>query len=30
MKLVYDVNERPPIQKNLVYAFQQVLAIMDR
>ncbi|MBO5569900.1 MAG: uracil-xanthine permease [Clostridia bacterium] len=28
MKLVYDVNERPPIQKNLVYAFQQVLAIM--
>ena len=28
MKLVYDVNERPPIQKNLVFAFQQVLAIM--
>ena len=28
MKLVYDVNERPPIRKNLVYAFQQVLAIM--
>lgn len=28
MKLVYDVNERPPFKKNLVYAFQQVLAIM--
>ena len=28
MKLVYDVNQTPPIQKNLVYAFQQVLAIM--
>lgn len=28
MKLVYDVNQNPPIRKNLVYAFQQVLAIM--
>ena len=28
MKLVYDVNERPPFRKNLIYAFQQVLAIM--
>ena len=28
MKLVYNVNEKPPIRKNLVYAFQQLLAIM--
>ena len=28
MKLVYDVNQKPPIRKNLVFAFQQVLAIM--
>ena len=28
MKLVFDVNDRPPFKKNLVYAFQQVLAIM--
>ena len=28
MKLVYDVNEGPPFRKNLIYAFQQVLAIM--
>lgn len=28
MKLVYDVNQKPPIKQNLVYAFQQVLAIM--
>ncbi len=28
MKLVYDVNQKPPIRQNLVYAFQQVLAIM--
>ena len=28
MKLVYDVNQRPPLKKNLVYAFQQLLAIM--
>ena len=28
MKLVYDVNQRPPLNKNLVYAFQQLLAIM--
>ena len=28
MKLVYQVHEKPPISKNIVYAFQQVLAIM--
>ena len=28
MKLVYGVNDKPPIRKNLVYAFQQLLAIM--
>ena len=28
MKLVYDVNQQPPLRKNLVYAFQQLLAIM--
>jgi len=28
MKLVYNINEKPPIKKNLVFAFQQVLAIM--
>ena len=28
MKLVYDINQKPPLKKNLVYAFQQVLAIM--
>ena len=28
MKLVYGVNDKPPIKKNLVYAFQQLLAIM--
>ena len=28
MKLVYNVNEKPPIKKNLVYAFQQLLAII--
>ncbi len=28
MKLVYDINDRPPLRKNLVYALQQVLAIM--
>ena len=28
MKLVYNTNDKPPIRKNLVYAFQQVLAIM--
>ncbi len=28
MKLTYQVNERPPFGKNLVYAFQQLLAIM--
>ncbi|MBR4538897.1 MAG: uracil-xanthine permease [Clostridia bacterium] len=28
MKLVYDVADKPPIRKNLIYAFQQLLAIM--
>ena len=28
MKLVYDIAEKPPIRKNLIYAFQQLLAIM--
>ena len=28
MKLVYQVNERPKLSKNILYAFQQVLAIM--
>ena len=28
MKLVYGVNDKPPLKKNLVYAFQQLLAIM--
>jgi uracil permease len=28
MKLVYDVDERPPFGKNLIYAFQQLLAII--
>ncbi|MBR0320157.1 MAG: uracil-xanthine permease, partial [Clostridia bacterium] len=28
MKLVYDVQDRPPIKQNLIYAFQQLLAIM--
>jgi len=28
MKLVYNVHEKPPVQKNLVFAFQQLLAIM--
>ena len=28
MKLVYGINDKPPIRKNLVYAFQQLLAIM--
>ncbi len=28
MQLVYDVNDRPPLKKNLVYALQQLLAIM--
>ena len=28
MKLVYGINDKPPIKKNLVYAFQQLLAIM--
>ena len=28
MKMIYDVNQKPPLAKNLIYAFQQVLAIM--
>ena len=28
MKLIYDVNQNPPLKKNLIYAFQQLLAIM--
>ena len=28
MKLIYNVNEKPKFSKNLIYAFQQVLAIM--
>ena len=28
MKLVYDIADKPPIKKNLIYAFQQLLAIM--
>ena len=28
MKLVYGVNDKPPLKKNLLYAFQQLLAIM--
>ncbi|MGN0363814.1 MAG: uracil-xanthine permease family protein [Bilifractor sp.] len=28
MKLVYDVEERPPFRKNVIYAFQQLLAII--
>lgn len=28
MKLVYQMNEKPPFGKNLVYAFQQLLAII--
>lgn len=28
MKLVYDIHDRPPFAKNLVYAFQQLLAII--
>ncbi len=28
MKLVYNVSDKPPLQKNLVYALQQLLAIM--
>ena len=28
MKLVYDVHGRPPFAKNLLYAFQQLLAVI--
>ncbi len=28
MKLVYDINDRPPLKQNLIFALQQLLAIM--
>ncbi len=28
MKLVYKIDQNPPLRKNLIYAFQQLLAIM--
>ena len=28
MKLVYDIHDKPPIKKNLIFALQQLLAIM--
>ena len=28
MKLVYDVHQTPPLKKNLIFALQQLLAIM--
>ena len=28
MKLVYDIHQNPPLKKNLIYALQQLLAIM--
>ena len=28
MKLVYDVQDKPPFKKTLVFAFQQMIAIM--
>ena len=28
MKLVYGINDTPPVKKNLIYALQQLLAIM--
>ena len=28
MKLVYDIADKPPIKKNLIFALQQLLAIM--
>ena len=28
MKLVYDISQKPPLKKNLIYALQQLLAIM--
>lgn len=28
MKLIYDVNEKPPVKENLLFAFQQMIAIM--
>ena len=28
MKLTYDINERPPKKQNLLFAFQQMIAIM--
>ena len=28
MKLIYDVNDKPKFRANLVFAFQQLLAII--
>ena len=28
MKLIYDINDRPKVKENLVFAFQQMIAIM--
>ena len=28
MKLVYDIADKPPIKKNLIYAFQQLLDLL--
>ena len=28
MKLVYDINDKPKFSQNIVFAFQQILAII--
>ena len=28
MKLIYDVQDRPPIKETIIFAFQQMIAIM--
>lgn len=28
MKLIYDIKDKPPFGKTLVFAFQQMIAIM--
>ena len=28
MKLIYDVNDKPSFTQNLIFAFQQMIAIM--
>ena len=28
MKLIYDINDKPELKQNLVFAFQQMIAIM--